>query len=342
MENFDFKQAKILIDKADQIALIIHARPDGDCVGSSLALQRVLEKSGKQSCIISPDEIPEFLQWLPGAEKIIVFEKNKEKAKEVLQNAEMIILLDFNALHRAGKVLGELLESHLPEKKFMMIDHHLQPDIRIPYRFSVPSRASTAELVYVFLQKTGLIEYMDKETAECLYTGIMTDTGSFKFGQTSSDTHRISADLLEQGIDSALIHSLVYDSFTTEKIKLLSEALRRLKFMEECKTTYIALDRHTLEQFGYEPGDTEGIVNYGLALKDARFTALISQKPDEEIIRFSFRSKGDFDVNAFARKYFNGGGHKNASGGSYEGGFDEAVKAFKKAVKENCDQIVKS
>ncbi len=342
MKDFDFERARVLMDSAKRIALVIHARPDGDCVGSALALKRVLSKKGKDVKVISPDPVPSFLQWLPGAGEIVIFRDNPKEAEGFLRAADLIILLDFNAFHRTGADLEKVLENLLPEKTMLMIDHHLQPDERIPYRFSDPRRASTAELVFDFLKETGLISLLDKEAAECLYTGIMTDTGSFKFGQTTGDTHRISAELMDMGIDTAAIHSSVYDAYTPEKLQLLAEALKKMKFLEECKTSYIALDQETLERYGYRPGDTEGVVNYGLALKDAKFTALISQKPGEDIIRFSFRSKGNFDVNAFARKYFNGGGHKNAAGGSFEGSFREAVEAFEKAVKENCDQIAKS
>ena len=340
--TFDFKQARDLIDRAKHIVLTVHSRPDGDCIGSALALARVLTRYGKKVHIISPDPVPGFLQWLPGVDEVIVFSDNPDKAEKILQEGDLIFLLDFNAFHRTGNRMSKVLENLYPHKTFVMIDHHLEPDTRIPYRFSDPGKSSTAEMVYLFIEKTGLKPYFDEKAAEAVYTGILTDTGSFKFGNTTGTTMRIAAGMIDYGIDNASIQSRIYDTYSVDKFNLLAEALKRLKIIPECHTTYIALDLPTLEKYRYRPGDTEGIVNYGLSLKDAYFTALITEKPDEPgIIRFSFRSKNHFDVNRFARKYFNGGGHANAAGGSFKGKLNDAVEAFVQAVKKECKEIDK-
>ncbi len=335
----DFEQVGALIEKAGKISVIVHTRPDGDAIGSGLALQMALEKHGKDVSLISPDPLAGFLQWLPQAGRILIFSEHPDKSERILRESDLIFIVDFNTFSRAGNELGAILEQLVREKTFLMIDHHLQPDERIPYRLSDPSKASSAELVFEFLQKTGLIQRPDPEIATAVYTGILTDTGSFKFDKTSGQTHRIAAQLIEAGADNAAIHSRIFDTYSYQRLQLLGEAIRRMKVIPDCGVSYIVLDEETLRRFQYKPGDTEGIVNYGLMLDGIRFTALITQKPDENKIRLSFRSKGNFDVNRFARAYFDGGGHKNAAGGSFKGSLDELESYLLDKVRQHCDEI---
>jgi len=278
------------------------------------------------------------LRWLPGAADIIEAHKDFDRARRLLESAEAIFMIDFNSPYRAGQ-LEQILESRLGEIPFVMIDHHLQPDTRIPHIFSDPDRASTAELMYEFLQKTGLVKDFSPDTATALYAGILTDTGSFRFNKTSGDTHRIVSRLIDAGADNARIYSNIFDTYSYDKLQLLGEAIRRLKVIPECAASYIVLDEDTLKKYNFRPGDTEGIVNYGLMLDGINFTVLITQKPGEKPVRMSFRSKGNFDVNTFARRYFNGGGHKNAAGGRFDGSVEEAEKRFVELVHKHCDEI---
>ena len=344
MSNEIFQRDKIrkvndILQKSKRVAVIIHERPDGDAIGSALALKMALEQNGKEVMVISPDRIPDFLRWLPGADKIIEANRQFDAAQKAVQSAGVVFILDFNALYRAGENLEKLLEKRLGEVPFIMIDHHLQPDERIPYIFSDPGRASTAELVYEFLLKTGLVKEFSPEIATALYAGILTDTGSFRFNKTSGETHRVVSRLIDAGADNSQIYSRIFDTYSYDKLQLLGEAIRRIKVIPECATSYIILDEETLKKYNFQPGDTEGIVNYGLMLDGINFTVLVTQKPGEKSLRMSFRSKGDFDVNTFARRYFNGGGHKNAAGGKFDGTIEQVERRFKELVRQHCDEI---
>ncbi len=340
MENI-VRQIYDQIQKAHQIAMLVHTHPDGDCLGSALALAHILEKTGKKVRVISPDAIPGYLQWMPDIDKVLIFEQTPGQAAEWLEKSGMIILIDHNTPKRTGEQLAKIVEKYIGKKTFALIDHHLQPDPRIDLQISDPDKASTAELIFDFLQQTGLWDrYADREAATLIYTGIMTDTGSFRFGKTSAGTHHTAAELIAKGAPNEYIHVQVYDTYSYDKMQLLAHALRHMKIIPECGASYMVLDRKTLEKFHYRPGDTEGIVNYGISLKGIAFTTLITQLPGNDSIKLSFRSKGDFDVNEFARKYFNGGGHKNAAGGRSAASLDDTVKKLEKAIRENCHKII--
>jgi len=333
------QQVKKILNDADRIAVIVHERPDGDAIGSALALKLALEQNGKKAVVISPDRVPDFLRWLPGADQIIEAHRQLPQAKEAIQSADVVFITDFNALYRAGEDLEKILSEKLREAPFVMIDHHLQPDAAVPYIFSDPDKASTAELIYTFIRKSGLADKITPDIATALYTGILTDTGSFRFNKTTGETHRVVSDLIDAGADNSRIYSRVFDTYSYDKLQLLGEAIRRMKIIPECAASYIILDEDTLKKYNYRPGDTEGIVNYGLMLDGTRFTTLVSQKPGEKVIRLSFRSKGDFDVNTFARRYFNGGGHKNAAGGKFEGSIQELEERLNELIRQHCDEI---
>ncbi|NPA45737.1 MAG: bifunctional oligoribonuclease/PAP phosphatase NrnA [Chlorobi bacterium] len=328
------------LTQARRPLIVIHMHPDGDALGSALALARILRKEGKDVQIVSPDAIPDFLQWMPDMDTVLQADRHPDQARQAFRQADLIVMLDHNKPSRTGDLLEPMVEEALKDKDFVMIDHHLEPDPRIPLAWSLPGMSSTAEMVYDFLKQTGRLQrHGDPQTATQLYTGIMTDTGSFRFGTTTGDTHRAIADLIDMGADNENIHVRVFDTFSYDKLQLLAHALQNMKYLPDCGATYMVLDKPTLEKFNHRPGYTEGIVNYGLSLDGVNFTALIKELPGLDRIRLSFRSKGDFDVNRFARRYFEGGGHKNAAGGQSFDDIPTTVRRLEEAIRQHCREI---
>ena len=305
-----------LLATPKKIAIIPHRSPDGDAMGSTLALYHFLLKLNHKPVVISPNDFPNFLAWLPSAETVLIYENDKENCTKILNEAELVFTLDFNALHRTGEMEQVLNKLSAP---MIMIDHHQKPDSYATVTYSDTAIGSTCEMIYnliSFLDKKTLI---DKTIATCIYTGITTDSGSFRFPSTTSTTHRIVAELIDLGIDNSEIHNLLFDDNSSNRLQLLGRALQNIKVFPEFKTSYITLSQKELDEFQYQKGDTEGIVNYGLTIKGINFAAIFIEHKDENIIKVSFRSQGNFDVNQFAREHFNGGGHINAAGGkSYE------------------------
>jgi phosphoesterase RecJ-like protein len=266
--------------------------------------------------VISPNEFPNFLAWLPGSETVLVYENDRENCAKVLNEAEVVFTLDFNALHRTGEMEQVLNKLSAP---MIMIDHHQKPDAYAAFTYSDTAIGSTCEMIYNFISYLGKKELIDKTIATCIYTGITTDSGSFRFPSTTSTTHRIVAELIDLGIDNSEIHNLLFDDNSYNRLQLLGRALQNMKVFPGYKTSYTSLTQKELDEFHYEKGDTEGVVNYGLSIKGIHFAAIFIEHKDENIIKISFRSQGSFDVNQFAREHFNGGGHINAAGGkSYE------------------------
>jgi bifunctional oligoribonuclease and PAP phosphatase NrnA len=332
MSNADIKALKTFLEVPKKVCIIPHRNPDGDAMGSTLALYHFFKIQNHNVTVISPNEFPEFLAWLPESENVLIFEKNKEKSIEVLQQSEIIFTLDFNALHRVGEMMQAELE--VLKQPFVMIDHHELPDGFSKYTFSDTKYGSTCEMVFEFINQLDQINLLNKTIATCLYTGIVTDSGSFRFPKTTNNTHRIVAQLIDLGIDNSTIHNNLFDTSSYNRLQLLGRALQNMKLLTAYKTTYISLSQKELDEFNFEKGDTEGIVNYGLSVKGIDFAALFVENVQEKIIKISFRSQGDFDVNEFSRKYFNGGGHKNASGGKSDKNLVETIAEFEKIVKE--------
>jgi phosphoesterase RecJ-like protein len=305
-----------LLATPKKIAIIPHRSPDGDAMGSTLALYHFLLKLNHYPVVISPNEFPNFLAWLPGSETVLIYENDKENCTKILNEAELVFTLDFNALHRTGEMEQVLNKLSAP---MIMIDHHQKPDIYATVTYSDTSIGSTCEMIYNMISYLDKKEMLDKTIATCIYTGITTDTGSFRFPSTTSTTHRIVADLIDLGINNSAIHNLLFDDNSANRLQLLGRALQNIKVFPENKTSYITLSQKELDEFHYQKGDTEGIVNYGLSIKGIHFSAIFIEHRDENIIKISLRSQGNFDVNQFARQHFNGGGHINAAGGkSYE------------------------
>ena len=325
MTNNDIKAIKQLLETPKRIVIVPHKNPDGDAIGSTLGLYHYFKPKGHDVVVIAPNDYPEFLKWLPGEDTIIQHESEVIKSNKIIENAELIFTLDFNALHRTGN-----MESVLEKAKAIkiLIDHHQQPEDYAKYIYSDVSMCSTSEMIYHFLEMLDDVIAINKDIATSLYVGIMTDTGSFRFSSTTSTTHRVVADLIDKGANNSQIHSKVYDTNTYGRIQLLGCALNNLKVIPEHKTAYISLSQNELNQFNFKKGDTEGVVNYGLSIDNVVFAAIFIEHKKEGIVKISLRSSGDFDVNAFARNHFNGGGHLNAAGGRCELSLKETIEKF--------------
>ena len=326
---------RIFREKGKRIAILIHVNPDGDAVGSALGLKKVLENIGHACSVISPNEIPDFLKWMPGCDSIVIYEDESKKAAELIGASEVIIALDFNNLKR----VIEFENIVIPGSSYiLMIDHHPDPDNFANCIISDVSASSTAEIVYQFLKSENLHNYIDNDAATCLFTGIVTDTGCFSYNSSDSNTYNIVAELLAYGIDKNRIYSLLYDNFSYDRMKLLGYALyNKMVILPELSTGYIWFTMEELERFSFTAGDTEGFVNYPLSIHGIRFSAFFVEKKD--YIKVSFRSKGDFEANNFARRYFNGGGHMNAAGGESYNNMNDTLKYFKEMLLENREKL---
>lgn len=326
MNTIEIKKIKELLSSPKNIVIVPHKNPDGDAVGASLAMYHYLTKKGHKATVISPNDYPNFLKWLPASKKVYKFDMQNRQSKNAIDEASIIFLLDFNALQRVGDDMKNTLEVFTGT--FIMIDHHQKPDTIATYLYSDTSISSTCQMLYHLFEKLDEIDSINPEIATCLYTGIMTDTGSFKFPTTTSITHRIIADLIEKGANNAKIHNNVYDVNSFGRLQLLGRALSNMIVIDKLKTAYIALTQQDLDDFSYEKGDTEGVVNYALALEGIIFAAIFIEDVDQKIIKISFRSKGNFSVNEFSRAHFNGGGHDNAAGGKTQISLDSTISKF--------------
>jgi len=322
---------KKVLSNPKKVVIVPHKNPDGDAMGSTLGLCNYLKKLGHSAIVIAPNDYPEFLKWIPGTKDVLIHEEHTRVAEAHISQADLIFTLDFNALHRCG-AMETPIENSAAIK--VMIDHHQQPDDYATYVFSDVSICSTSQMVYHFIEMMDDLEHIDVAIGEALYTGIMTDTASFRFSLTTSTTHRVIAHLIDIGVEKTHIHNAVYDTNSFGRLQLLGCALNNLKFLESFKTAYISLTHKELEAHDFQKGDTEGFVNYGLSLKGARFAVIFIEHKQEGIIKISFRSKGDFDVNTFARTHFNGGGHKNASGGRSNLNLEDTIEKFISILSE--------
>ncbi|MGL2999255.1 DHH family phosphoesterase [Flavobacterium sp. RSSB_23] len=327
----DIQAVQELLATPKKIAIIPHRGPDGDAMGSTLALYHFLLKNNHQPVVMAPNEFPDFLAWLPGSETVEVYEKEREKCTAILNDVELVFTLDFNALHRTGEMETVLKTLTVP---FIMIDHHQKPDEYAAVMYSDTQFGSTCEMIYNFITYLGQKSSIDKTIATCIYTGILTDSGSFRFPKTTGNTHRIVADLIDLGVENTVIPTLLFDNSSYNRLQLLGRALQNMQLIPEKQTSYITLTQAELNEFQFVKGDTEGIVNYGLSIKGIVFSAIFIENQEEKIIKISFRSQGDFDVNEFARNHFNGGGHINAAGGKSEESLSATVAKFEELVHQ--------
>ena len=316
---------KKLLSSTKKIAIIPHKNPDGDAIGSTLALWHYLINNGHTASIVAPNDFPKFLKWMSGADRILNSEKENSQSKACINNADIIFTLDFNHLGRAGQ-MSEVLEA--AQATFVMVDHHQEPADYASIMYSDVSMSSTCEMVYVLINQLGDENSITPEMANCIYTGIMSDTGSYKFAATTSNTHRVVADLMDKGAEGTEIHHRIYDTNSPSRLHLLGCALKNMVILEEYSTAYITLSQEELDTFNYQKGDTEGFVNYGHTLDGIKFAVIFIENKEEGIFKISFRSVGDFSVNDFARKHFNGGGHTNAAGGRSEDSIADTIAKF--------------
>lgn len=307
-----------------------HHKPDGDAMGSSLGLAAFLRMHIPDVQVITPTDYPENLHFLPGNDAVIDFEARPETALEHLEASDVIFCLDFNSLKRINE-LGEAVAKSPATK--VLFDHHLDPEGFEDHAFWNPKISSTCELIYLFIKKYFALEDITPDMAACLYTGLMTDTGNFAYANTNEFTHIAAADLLKTGIVHADIHAAIYDNFTLNRTRLFGYCLHeKMEILPGLNTALIYLDREELQRFEVKTGDTEGLVNFGLGLKNIRLSVLIIDRT--KVVKMSFRSKGDIAVNEYAAKYFGGGGHKNAAGGFSNDTLEATVQKFRDTIKE--------
>lgn len=325
------KELSNLFSTRDNIVIISHINPDGDAVGSQLALYYFLTAGNRKVTMITPNNLQEFIKWMEGSELINVFIKDRKKCRNIIAEAGLIILVDFNQSNRLGEAEEPVLRSEAPK---VIIDHHLDPADFADMVISDPSKCSTTELVYEIVNLLNGSPFPGRLFAECIYVGIVTDTGNFVHGAYSAETFRIVARLIGEGIQKEKILNLVYNNFSTERMKLLGFALnQRMVVLPESKTAYIYLTREDLSSYNHAKGDTEGFVNLPLSIRGIHFSVMFIEK--EGFIKLSFRSKGCFPTNEFASRYFGGGGHLNASGGEHSDTLQNTIDHFLNALGEN-------
>ncbi len=319
-----------LLQTPKKIFITTHHKPDGDAIGSMLGLYHYLTMKGHTVSPVSPGEIPDFLEWIPGVNIMLNFEEQPKESLEALAAADLIFCLDFNDYSRTKHLTQHLADATQPK---VLMDHHLFPKQVWDFGMSLPEKSSTCEMVYDFINLCGDNKLIDNTIAQCLYTGLMTDTGSFKFPATTASVHTMAADLKHRGLDHTKIHEEVYDSWSEARMRFLGYVLiEKMEVFHKYNSALITLSRKDLNLFKAQSGDTEGLVNYPLSISGIRFATLITERSDE--VKLSFRSKGDFDVSKFSREHFEGGGHFNASGGRSKTSFIETIAYFKKILSD--------
>ena len=323
----DIQQIKALLSSPKDVVILSHRNPDGDAIGSSLALQYFLKKMMHSVTVILPSECPPVFEYLEGFKNILIYDLNPALVKEKINKAKLIFFLDFNSLERIDKT-GEIVLHSDADK--IMIDHHIDPEPIADYIISDTEASSTSELVYKFIDDLGMGHRIDKNIGEAIFTGIVTDTGSFRYN-TRSLTYTVCSNLKEKGVDDYYIQDKIHNALKEKQLRLLGHCLaNRMEVNLENRTALIYLNKQDYRDFSISRGDTEGIVNYMLMMKDVDIAAFITEQPS--IIKISLRSKGDINVQEIAQELYNGGGHKNASGGSFSGTLDDAIKKWKDAI----------
>jgi phosphoesterase RecJ-like protein len=326
MININIRDLKTQLQDSKKIIVIPHKNPDGDAIGSCVAINELLKSLGHKSSIISPNNFPDFLKWMDNQNEIKIYENNPELFNNEILTSDIIFTLDFNSLTRIGS-MGEIVKDSRALK--VMIDHHQNPENYADYTYSDVNMSSTCEMVFHFITELSLNDKISSKIASALYTGIMTDTGSFKFPLTTDITHKVVSGLIKKGAKGNEINNLVYDNNSYEKLLLLSHTLSNMIVDTEHNTAYMYLTQQSLNKYNFKKGDTEGFVNYGLTIKGVKFAAIFIENEADKIIKISLRSKGNFNVNEFSRDNFNGGGHINAAGGYSKEKLEDTVSKFK-------------
>jgi bifunctional oligoribonuclease and PAP phosphatase NrnA len=327
-----------LLAQPQKIVITTHHKPDGDAMGSSLGLYNYLIQQGHHVTVITPTDYPAYFNWMPGNDRVIIYTEHLEKAASLISDAKIIFCLDFNALGRINE-MGVLVGESTAYK--VMIDHHLEPEDFDDYRYWSITACATAQLVYTFIagelkNKKGV----NKDVASCLYTGIMTDSASFCLPNTTSDVHRITAELMDAGAENWRIYDLVYNNSPENRLRFLGLCIsERLEVLYEYNTAIIHVTKEDLEKYDIQTGDTEGIVNYALSIAGIRLAAFIIERKDK--VKLSLRSKGNIPANDICRRYFNGGGHYNAAGGHSEDSLENVINQFKQILPEYKKLLIK-
>ena len=325
-------------ERAEKIVIVSHVSPDGDAIGSSLGLYHFLTSQEKTVNVIVPNAFPEFLHWMPGAKEVIVYDKYKEYADKLINEADVLCCLDFNVLSRIDEM--EEVVKNTPARK-MMVDHHLYPGDFCRITISHPEISSTSELVFRLICQLGNFSDITKEGAECIYTGMMTDTGGFTYNSNDREIYYIISELLSKGIDKDEIYRKVFNTHSEGRLRLMGYVLYdKMQVFPEFNSALIWLDASEQKRFQYKKGDTEGFVNIPLSIKDVRFSVFLREDTEKKMIKVSLRSVGTFPCNKVAAEFFNGGGHLNASGGEFYGPMEEAINLFKQALVKYQDLLL--
>lgn len=338
IETNSIDQIQKQLDNVQKSLIITHYNPDGDAIGSSLGLYHFLVAWGHQVDVVVPNGYPDFLQWMPGNDQILVASEQHQKAVERIRQAELIVFLDFNVMDRVQQLEETFRHVSVPK---ILIDHHPNPEPFADITVSSTQVSSTSELLYELLVGLKGEEAIDRNMAECLYAGIMTDTGSFSYNSSLSDTYYVVSRLIEKGIDKDRIYWRVYDNYSVDRMRLLGYCLNtKLRVFPEYGAAYISINRRELEEFNYRPGDSEGFVNYPLSIGGVMFSVIFIEQ--EDYVKISFRSKGDFYANHFASEHFNGGGHKNAAGGYSELSLEATLEKFESLLPQYKSQLLEN
>lgn len=328
----DIDYLKAIIGEGSFFVLTCHAGPDGDALGSTLGMAHYLRELGKEALVIVPDAFPDFLAWMPGAQEILRFDKQRDKAELMLSMADVIFAMDYNALSRVDD-MGALIAKSKAKK--VLVDHHLQPDNFCNLSFSYPKLSSTCEVVFRLVMAMEGCELLTKAACECIYTGMMTDTGNFSYGPCTQEVYLIISMLMQKEINKDRIYNKVFNNYSEGRLRLMGYVLfEKMRVFPERRAALITLSREEMARFNFNKGDSEGLVNIPLQMKGIYFSAFLREDTDKDLIRVSLRSQGTFPCNKFASQYFGGGGHLNASGGQHNGTLAEAVAIFEKALEE--------
>ena len=330
------EQAKIdhftkWFERADKIVIVSHVSPDGDAIGSSLGLAQFLDSQDKTVNVIVPNAFPDFLKWMPGSTDILLYDRYKEFADKLINEADIICCLDFNSLKRIEEMAETVATS--PARQ-TLIDHHLYPEDFCRIVISHPEISSTSELVFRLICRMGYFSDISREGAECIYTGMMTDTGGFTYNSNNREIYFIISELLSKGIDKDDIYRKVYNTYSESRLRLMGYVLSNMKVYREYNSALISLTKEEQGKFDYIKGDSEGFVNIPLSIKNVRFSCFLREDTERRIIKISLRSVGTFPCNKLAAEFFNGGGHLNASVGEFTGTMAEAKQVFEEALKK--------
>ncbi len=325
-----------LLTQPRRIVITTHQKPDADAMGSSLALKHFLAQLGHKVTVISPTNWAGWVNWMPGVKEVMDYEMDKPKAERVMDEAEWLFCLDFNIFHRTKTMTEKLKQLHCTK---ILIDHHQEPDeASFDYGISDTSKSSTCEMIYDLIVNAGYGDMITEEISECIYAGVVGDTGEFRFSSAHAGVHRLVADLKSKGLTHAPVHDKLFENFLENRLRFIGHVLlHRMEVFYEYNTVLIAIPKSDLLKFQIKTGDTEGLVNFPQSIQGIKLVALVIDRDEER--KWSFRSKGDFDCNTFARKYFDGGGHFNASGGRSTDSLEKTVQHFMTAIKENSAQL---